>query len=82
MKYSPDDASSHDYEVEKVRMDGASRSTRPSIRKTHLDDREASVALGEVEEAARDIYGFSPIPAAGIPVTNELVNELRQDLGI
>ena len=82
MKYSPDDASSHEYEVEKVRMDGASRSTRPSIRKTHLDDREASVALGEVEEAARDIYGFSPIPAGGIPVTNELVNELRQDLGI
>ena len=82
MKSSPNDAFSHEHEVEKVRIDGASRSTRPSIGKTHPDDLEASVALGEVEEAARDIYGFSPIPAGGFPVTNELVNELREDLGV
>ena len=30
----------------------------------------------------RDLYGFRPIPAGGTPVTNELVNKLRDQLGI
>ena len=32
--------------------------------------------------AQRDIYGFKPIPAGGSVVTNELVDELREELGV
>ena len=32
--------------------------------------------------AQRDLYGFRPIPAGGAVVTNELVNELREELGV
>ena len=28
------------------------------------------------------VYGFDPIPAGGATVTNELVDELREELGI
>ena len=47
--------------------------------------REALAARMEPEAASkpkRDIYGFKPIPAGGYAVTNELVNELRDELGI
>lgn len=47
--------------------------------------REALAARVESEAASkpkRDIYGFKPIPAGGYAVTNELVNELRDELGI
>ena len=67
MKHSPDNASSHEYEVKRVHMDGA---------------REAGGMLDPSEEATLDIYGFRPIPAGGTPVTNELVNKLREELGI
>ena len=30
----------------------------------------------------RDIYGFKPIPAGGAVVTNALVDELREELGV
>jgi len=30
----------------------------------------------------RDVYGFKPIPSGGEVVTNELVNELRDELGV
>lgn len=33
-------------------------------------------------EAEDSLYGFTPIPAGGVTVTNELVNELREELGI
>jgi len=32
--------------------------------------------------AKRDVYGFRPIPAGGTVVTNELVDELREELGV
>ncbi len=32
--------------------------------------------------AQRDSYGFKPIPAGGAVVTNELVDELREKLGV
>ena len=32
--------------------------------------------------AQRDLYGFRPIPAGGAVVTNELVDELREELGV
>ena len=40
------------------------------------------VELKEAGGPQRSFYGFRPIPAGGRPVTNELVNELRQELGI
>lgn len=33
-------------------------------------------------ENSREQYGFRPIPAGGDVVTNALVNELREELGI
>ena len=54
-----------------------------SVREINLGDaRDASGFLGQVEGDARGFYGFNPIPAGGAPVTNELVNKLREDLGI
>ncbi len=32
--------------------------------------------------SAPDLYGFHPIPANGKPVTNKLVNALRDESGI
>ena len=31
---------------------------------------------------SRERYGFSPIPAGGAVVTNEVVNEIRDGLGV
>ena len=47
--------------------------------------RQALAARVKPEAAGRpkrDIYGFKPIPAGGYTVTNELVNELREELGV
>ena len=33
-------------------------------------------------EASRDLHGFRPLPARGAVVTNDLVNELRDELGV
>ena len=47
--------------------------------------REALCARANLAAAQRprcDLYGFKPIPAGGAVVTNELVNELRDELGI
>ena len=32
--------------------------------------------------ARRDLYGFKPIPAGGAVVTNELMDELREEFGV
>ncbi len=32
--------------------------------------------------AQRSLYGFKPIPAGGSIVTNELVDQLREELGV
>ena len=32
--------------------------------------------------AVRGRHGFRPIPAGGSPVTNELVNDMRDELGV
>ena len=50
--------------------------------KDRLSERLSSIALGPPEEAVRDLYGFRPIPAGGNPVTNDLVNGLREELGV
>ena len=37
---------------------------------------------GGETRSRRTLYGFKPIPAGGSVVTNELVDELRDELGI
>lgn len=44
-----------------------------------LRARNDPVAAGR---PPRDLHGFKPIPAGGAVVTNEFVNELREELGI
>lgn len=34
------------------------------------------------EQPRRDLYGFKPIPAGGAVVTNELVDRLREEIGV
>ena len=45
-----------------------------------LRARADPAATGGAPE--RDIYGFKPIPAGGAVVTNALVDELREELGV
>ena len=53
-----------------------------SVRNMDLADaRDASLVLVRPRETPKDLYGFRPIPAGGTEVTNELVNELREELG-
>ena len=43
--------------------------------------RARADSTGEAR-ARRSLYGFKPIPAGGSVVTNELVDELRDELGV
>lgn len=45
-------------------------------------DGATGAVLAQAGEPAGNLYGFNPIPAGGATVTNELVNELREELGI
>jgi len=67
MKHPPDYASSHEYDVKRV-------------HKVHMDG--ATTERQPVSAKVLDLYGFNPIPAGGAPVTNDLVNKLREELGI
>ena len=67
MKHPPDYASCHEYDVKRV-------------RKVHMDGATPECQKGSTEALGR--YGFNPIPAGGAPVTNDLVNKLREELGI
>ena len=61
----------------------AKRSISLTAREIKMGDaRDAGRVLERVDEAGGDLYGFIPIPAGGTTVTNELVNKLREDLGI
>lgn len=40
--------------------------------------RQALTARGP-EHPGSDFYGFRPLPARGRPVTNSLINQLRED---
>ena len=72
LRYPADDASSHEYEVKRVHMAClaplSGRPTPVSVLRRYLGE-------------TKDLYGFRPIPAGGKPVTNDLVNELREELG-
>ena len=50
------------------------------VKKGHVDG--AALDGEPVRANARHFYGFSPIPAGGAPVTNEMVDKLRDQLGI
>ncbi len=43
---------------------------------------EVEVAVSAVEPVDLEQYGFKVIPAGGNVVTNEMVNKIRDDLGI
>ena len=88
MRYPADDASSHKYEVKRVHMDGTTfnavvfylRTSEP-VNINLVDACDTSLVLGRSRETTKDLYGFRLIPAGGKSVTNELVNELREELG-
>jgi len=46
------------------------------------DALERRASLAGRRRRGRETFGFRPIPAGGNVVTNELVNELRDELGI
>jgi hypothetical protein len=88
LRYSADDASSHEYEVKRVHMDGATfdavvfylRTGEP-VNINVEDACDTSLILGRPRETTKDLYGFRPISAGGRVVTNELVIEFREELG-
>jgi hypothetical protein len=44
-------------------------------------DRAAPSSLTD-DEASTNFYGFRPKPGSGTPVTNEFVNQLRDESGV
>ena len=46
------------------------------------EGQTAGADISAVEEVDLERYGIRPIPAAGCVVTNEMVNDLREELGI
>ena len=60
----------------------AGRSIPVSVRNIILADaRDTAQVLDRPQRETKDLYGFKPIPAGGRAVTNDLVNELREELG-
>ena len=51
-----------------------------AVKNVHLDG--AAPESQPVIANALNLYGFKTIPAGGAPVTNEMVNKLREQLGI
>ena len=43
---------------------------------------EVEVAVSAVEAVDLEQYGFKVIPAGGNVVTNEMINKIRDDLGV
>ena len=50
------------------------------VKRVHKDG--AAPERQPVSANALGLYGFNPIPAGGAPVTNEMVNKLREQSGI
>ena len=67
MKQPLDYTSCHEYDVKRS-------------HNVHMDD--SAPERQPVSAEVLDLYGFNPIPAGGAPVTNDLVNKLREELGI
>ncbi len=47
-----------------------------------LDGQHVEMEIHPIETVDLEEYGFKLIPSGGNPVTNEMVNELRDELGI
>ena len=53
------------------------------VREINLGDaRDTGRLFGQTEDSTLGFYGFNPIAAGGKAVANELVNEMREELGI
>ncbi len=53
------------------------------VREINLGDaRDVGGLFGQTEGPILGFYGFNPIAAGGTAVTNELVYEMREELGI
>ena len=46
------------------------------------EEQRVEVEIQPDKVVSLEQYGFRPIPAGGKPVTNEMVKELREELGI
>ena len=82
LQYSPPNrkgnASGDQEEAVKSSPDATSHNYE--VKKVHKDG--AVLDTGSVSAGALNLYGFNPIRAGGSPVTNEIVNKLRDQLGI
>ena len=67
MKQPLDYTSRHEYDVK-------------GVHNVHMDG--STPGRQPVSAEVLVLYGFNPIPAGGAPVTNDLVNKLREELEI
>ena len=82
LRYSPPNRkgnASGDLE-EAVKYPPDASSHNYEVKKVDKDD--AVLDAGTISASALHLYGFNPIRAGGSPVTNEMVNKLRDQLGI
>ena len=82
LQYSPPNrrgnASGDQEEAVKYSPDATSHNYE--VKKVHKDG--AVLDTGPASAGALHLYGFNPIRAGGSPVTDEMVNKLRDQLGI
>ena len=46
------------------------------------EGQQVDVEVSTVETVNLECYGIRPLPSRGVVVTNEMVNKIRDDLGI
>ncbi len=61
---------------------GAATSPTRSVREAAVEAPPMPAPASMVSKPVSGFYGFHPILAGGKPVTNELVNDLRQESGV
>ena len=54
----------------------------PTRKVKNAPSDRLSTPTSQPDKDAPHLYGFHPIPAGGNPVTNEMVDDLRRELGI
>ena len=60
----------------------AGRSIPVSMRNIVMADaKDTAQVLDRSQRKTKGLYGFRSIPAGGRAVTNDLINELREELG-
>ena len=63
-------------------MESRSDASSHNYEVMKVDKDGAVLDIGPISASALHRYGFNPIQAGGSPVTNEMVNKLRDQLGI